>query len=317
MVPDIQEWLRTNNLGEITRSEPLGGGCIHQSQIIHTASGKSFFLKQNKSAPPDMFQKEAQGLDILRIPNGPVLPEVFLFGESFLLLEDLRPAPHCKDFWLIYGRKMAALHLVVKDRFGFQTDNYIGKNPQRNSWNNVGFDFFRECRIIPQMIMAEGRSLLSSEDVKKIEKLLGKFPDLIPAQPPSLLHGDLWSGNLITDSRGRPAIIDPAVYYGWAEADLAMTDLFGSYPEDFYRTYQEIRPLDQGYRSRFPLYNLYHLLNHLNLFGRSYLPQIRGILARFVGSWTVSGFDILLTKFHSKVIKLPLDICFQEVLKDL
>jgi fructosamine-3-kinase len=179
---------------------------------------------------------------------------------------------------------MAALHLVVKDRFGFQADNYIGRNPQRNSWNEDGFDFFRECRIMPQLIMAEGKLMLSSEDIKKIGKFLDNLPDLVPAQPSSLLHGDLWSGNLITDSRGRPAIIDPAVYYGWAEADLAMTDLFGSYPDEFYKTYQEIRPLDQGYKSRFPLYNLYHLLNHLNLFGRSYLPQIRGILARFVGS---------------------------------
>ena len=284
MDPDIQDWLKTNNLGKIIRMEALGGGCIHQSQIIYTSSGNSYFLKQNQSLPPDMFQKEAQGLDVLRIQNGPIFPEVFLVGENYLLLEDLRPAPRCNDFWLIYGRQMAALHLVVEDRFGFQDDNYIGSNPQRNSWNDDGFDFFRECRILPQLNMADGRSLLNSEDVRKLGKLLDKFPDLLPAQPPSLLHGDLWSGNLITDSRGRPALIDPAVYYGWAEADLAMTDLFGSYPEEFYMSYQDVRPLDHGYRSRFPLYNLYHLLNHLNLFGRSYLPQIRNILNRYCSS---------------------------------
>jgi protein-ribulosamine 3-kinase len=283
VVPDIQEWLLANDLGEIVRTEALGGGCIHQSQIIQTASGKRYFLKQNQSVPPDMFQKEAQGLEVLRNPNGPVLPEVFLVGESFLLLEDLQPASPCIDFWRIYGRQMAAVHLVVNDKFGFQTDNYIGSNPQRNSWNDDGFDFFRKCRIIPQLIMSEQGSLLKPEDVRKIEELLDKLPDLLPEQPASLLHGDLWSGNLITDSRGRPALIDPAVYYGWGEADLAMADLFGSYPEEFYQSYQEIRPLNKGYESRFPLYNLYHLLNHLNLFGRSYLPQIRAILARFVG----------------------------------
>ena len=108
------------------------------------------------------------------------------------------------------------------------------------------------------------------------------LPNIIPEQPASLLHGDLWSGNLISDCRGLPAVIDPAVYYGWAEADLAMTDLFGNYPESFYQAYTEIRSLDSGYRSRYPIYNLYHLLNHLNLFGKSYLPQIRGILSRFV-----------------------------------
>lgn len=283
MVPDIQVWLHANNLGEIVRTEALGGGCIHQSQIIHTSSGKSFFLKQNQSLPPDMFRKEAQGLDVLRIPKGPILPEVFLVGDEFLLLEDLQPVPRCKDFWRIYGRQMAAVHLVINDKFGFETDNYIGSNPQRNSWNEDGFVFFRERRITPQLKMAEGRSLLKPEDVGKVEKLLDQLPDFLPSQPPSLLHGDLWSGNLITDSNGRPALIDPAVYYGWGEADLAMTDLFGTYPDEFYQTYQELRPLDQGYRSRFPLYNLYHLLNHLNLFGRSYLPQVRSILARFVG----------------------------------
>ena len=284
MVPEIQNWLETNNLGEIIRTEALGGGCIHQTQIIHTTSGKRFFLKQNQSIPSDMFKKEAQGLDELRIPNGPVLPEVFLVGESFLLMEDLQPAPRCKDFWRIFGRQMAAIHLVVNDRFGFQEDNYIGSNPQRNSWNGDGFDFFRECRIKPQLKMAENRSLLNAEDVRKIEKLLDKLPDFLPVQSPSLLHGDLWSGNLITDSHGKPALIDPAVYYGWGEADLAMTDLFGFYPDDFYITYQEVRPLDAGYRSRFPLYNLYHLLNHLNLFGRSYLSQVRSVLAKFAGS---------------------------------
>jgi fructosamine-3-kinase len=280
--PEIQDWLKAQNVGEIIKTETLGGGCIHNSITILTTSGKRFFLKQNQSTPSDMFQKEAQGLNALQISDGPILPKVFLVGKYFLLLEDLQPAPHCEDFWHVYGRQVAVVHLKVNQQFGFQNDNYIGSNPQQNTWNENGFDFFRDCRIIPQMKMAEQRSLLSPADIDKIEKLLSKLPELIPDQPSSLLHGDLWSGNLITDSRGKPAWIDPAVYFGWGEADLAMTDLFGSYPEEFYLSYQEIRPLEKGFRSRFPLYNLYHLLNHLNLFGSSYLSQVRGILARFV-----------------------------------
>ncbi len=108
-----------------------------------------------------------------------------------------------------------------------------------------------------------------------------QLPELIPEQPASLIHGDLWSGNLISDNGGKPALIDPAVYYGWAEADLAMTELFGRYPEEFFKAYAEINPLEKGYRSRFPLYNIYHLLNHLNLFGKGYLSQIRSILDRY------------------------------------
>jgi fructosamine-3-kinase len=281
VIPDIHDWFQTNGLGTVVKTETLGGGCIHQSQIIHTSCGKRFFLKQNQSIPPDMFQKEAQGLEALRLPNGPAIPEVYLVGENFLLLEDLQSAPRCKGFWQIYGHQMAAIHLVESEEFGFRTDNYIGSNPQRNTKTDDGFDFFRECRIIPQMRMAENRSLLTARDVNKIDDLLDRLPDLIPEQSASLLHGDLWSGNLITDIRGEPALIDPAVYYGWAEADLAMAELFGSYPDEFYQAYEEINPLVSGYCSRFPLYNLYHLLNHLNMFGRSYLAQIRGILNIF------------------------------------
>lgn len=131
------------------------------------------------------------------------------------------------------------------------------------------------------MRITQNQALLNTQDIRNLERLMRSLPELIPEQPASLLHGDLWSGNLITDKRGMPAIIDPAVYFGWAEADLAMTDLFGTYPPDFYGAYNEVRPLDPGYRSRYPIYNLYHLLNHLNLFGRGYLSQVRTVLSQF------------------------------------
>ena len=279
---DIQNWLLKNGSGNITRVEPVGGGCIHQSQVIITDSGNSYFLKQNDRIPPDMFQKEAQGLNSLRISNGPVVPLVLLVGEKYLLLEDLQPVPKGVDFWQLFGRQLAYLHLQINDKYGFQVDNYIGSNPQSNTWTDNGYLFFQTNRFKPQIKLAQKKSLLNIHDLKLLEKLMERMPDLIPNQPPSLLHGDLWSGNLITNNTGLPAVIDPAVYYGWAEADLAMMDLFGSYPTEFYISYQEIRQLDPDFQSRYPLYNLYHLLNHLNLFGKGYLAQVRDILSQFV-----------------------------------
>jgi fructosamine-3-kinase len=280
--PAVESWLRTNNFGEIRSTSSVGGGCIHQTLLIKTTTGGKIFLKQNQNIPPDMFEKEAQGLSALKFPDGPVVPQVYLVGKTYLLLEDIEPSPRCDNFWSLFGRQLAYVHDQVHSQFGFHNDNYIGSNPQKNTWMEDGFEFFQACRFKPQVDLALSQSLLSSNDIRLIEKVMEILPDIIPDQPASLLHGDLWSGNLISDSRGMPALIDPAVYYGWAEADLAMTDLFGTYPESFYQAYTEVRSLESGYRSRYPIYNLYHLLNHLNLFGKSYLPQIRGILSRFV-----------------------------------
>ncbi|MCJ7715319.1 MAG: fructosamine kinase family protein [Anaerolineales bacterium] len=279
--PEIISWLQDHHHGSITNSNPVGGGCIHNARLIQTDTGFRFFLKQNTQTASEICEKEARGLKALAIPGGPVLPEVYLVGTSYLMLEDLQPELRRKDFWELYGDQLAQVHKQVNDLFGFQENNYIGSNPQINTWMENGHEFFRENRLIPQIINAQERNLLTSQDLRNLDILIAKLPELIPEQPPSLIHGDLWNGNLITDHRGMPAIIDPAVYYGWAEADLAMTDLFGSYPIEFYKTYSEVRSLNPGYRDRYKIYNLYHLINHLNLFGKGYLPQIRTILARY------------------------------------
>lgn len=279
---EVQNWLLDQGSGGIVQAEPVGGGCIHQALRLRTASSESYFLKQNSGKFKDIFFREADGLAALNIPGGPVVPRVYLVSEDYLLLEDLAPAPKKEDFWPLYGRQLAQLHLKIKPQFGFERDNYIGANPQLNGWHVNGFDFFRDKRLRPQIRWAQDSGRLDSRDLHRLEDLLLKIPDLVPEQPACLLHGDLWSGNLITDQDGSPALIDPAVYYGWAEADLAMTDLFGRYPDAFYRAYCEINPLEDGYRGRFPLYNLYHLLNHLNLFGRGYLSQVREVLSRYL-----------------------------------
>jgi protein-ribulosamine 3-kinase len=144
-----------------------------------------------------------------------------------------------------------------------------------------GYQFFGEQRLLFQARLANRRGLLGKEQMEQVERLAAHLSQLIPSQPASLIHGDLWGGNAITNQRGEPVLIDPATHYGWAEAELAMTALFGSFPDVFYKAYQEVRTLDADFQGRFPIYNLYHLLNHLNLFGSSYLGQVLQILRRF------------------------------------
>lgn len=282
MIPEaVQAWLEEQGHGTIVSTRSVSGGCINRGKIISTESGDSFFLKTNPGAPEDMFAKEVAGLEALRQDDGPVVPQPYLHGREFLLMEDLAPAPRCDDYWPLFGRRLAALHNHTNARFGFSDDNYIGSTPQPNPWTEDGYDFFTEHRLIYQGRLARERGLLSQGDLNRLERLASRLPELVPAQPASLLHGDLWSGNATTDEHGQPAIIDPAAHYGWAEAELAMTTLFGSFSSAFYRAYEKVRPLEPGYRDRFPLYNLYHLLNHLNLFGRSYLSRVQSILRKF------------------------------------
>jgi protein-ribulosamine 3-kinase len=282
----VLEWLAREGFGELRSTQPVSGGCINNGARLQTKSGKSFFLKTNRQAPPDMFAREAEGLTALgSVGEGskqsPRVPKVFLYGQHFLLLEDLNPAQRKPDYWPVFGRQLAVLHNCTNPQFGFDHDNYIGSTPQPNTWQEQGALFFAEYRLGFQARLAQRQGLLGPADVRRVQSLAERLPDLVPVQPASLIHGDLWGGNAISDENGGPAIIDPAAHYGWAEAELAMTTLFGSFPEAFYQAYQEVRPLEPGYRARFPVYNLYHLLNHLNLFGSGYLAQIRMILRRF------------------------------------
>jgi fructosamine-3-kinase len=279
--PEVETWCNDQGFGAIESHVPVGGGCIHQGTRLLTESGQSFFLKRNSSVPPDLFEREAEGLTALRATETIHVPEPFLIGESFLLMEDLKPASRRPGFWSDFGRRLGTLHDNTEARYGFEHDNYLGSTPQLNPWTVDGYEFFGEHRLLYQARLAHERSLLNGNSVAKTERLCNNLRKLVPEQPPSLLHGDLWSGNTLADDQGMPAIIDPAVHYGWAESELGMTTLFGAFPESFYISYSEVRPLEAGWRERLPIYNLYHLLNHLNLFGRSYLAQVESILARF------------------------------------
>ncbi len=288
MIPDpVHDWIRTQGYGSIQSVQPVGGGCINHGARISTTSGMSFFLKTNSSAPIDMFQREAEGLEALHCSpasspgNFLRVPLAHLFGHTYLLLEDLKPAPPCENYWEQFGRQLAKLHQNTSPKFGFDHDNYIGSTPQMNKWEDDGYEFFIEHRLLYQARLAQREKLLDTSDIRQVEAICQHLREFIPSQPASLLHGDLWRGNAITDETGAPAIIDPAVYYGWAEAELAMTSLFGRFPDQFYEAYEDEFPLEPGYQQRFPIYNLYHLLNHLNLFGLGYLSQVRSILHRY------------------------------------
>jgi fructosamine-3-kinase len=283
MIPEaVQTWLENNDHGSVRSSRSVGGGCINDGAILQTTCGATFFLKTNRHTPPDMFALEAEGLVALRTAEGaPVVPEPYLHGSDFLLLEDLAPAKRKTDYWENFGRRLALLHNQTNPQFGFHHDNYIGSTTQPNPWTEDGYAFFAQQRLLFQARLANERGLLHRSDVLRTEKMANRLRELVPAQPASLIHGDLWSGNAISDSRGEPAVIDPAAHYGWAEAELAMTALFGSFPGAFYHAYQEVRALEPGFADRYPVYNLYHLLNHLNLFGVGYLGQVQFILNKY------------------------------------
>jgi fructosamine-3-kinase len=282
MIPEaVRAWCQTQGFGEIRTSRGVSGGCINQGTIIETTSGPTLFLKTNPGAPADMFPREAEGLQALAVPEGPRLPQVFLVEAGFILLEDLQPARRMDGFWELFGRQLAALHAHTSDQYGFEHDNYIGSTPQPNPWTADGYEFFAEHRLRFQAGLAVKKRLLDQHELRQVEVLVGRLRDLIPEQPASLIHGDLWGGNALADQAGAPALIDPAAHFGWSEAELGMTRLFGGFPEAFYRAYQAVRPSPPGLADRLPIYNLYHLLNHLNLFGSGYYSQVKAILNRF------------------------------------
>ena len=254
----------------ITVANPVSGGCIHDCYRA-TVQGKQCFVKVNDERYADAFAAEAEGLAALRA-SGLRAPQPLAQGsgggQSYLLLEYLE-LKNNGDFAAL-GRMLANAHRQPGPRFGWARDNYIGSTPQLNGWCDDWVEFWRERRLRPQIELAARNGC-------KIEMADAAAVLADHKLQPSLLHGDLWSGNAGFTREG-PVVFDPAVYYGDREADLAMTELFGGFPREFYEAYNETWPLDAGYARRKHLYNLYHLLNHLNLFGGGYLGQVKATL---------------------------------------
>ncbi len=291
MIPrDVQVALEAALGGAVKEAHAVYGGDINQATRVTLQDGQALLLKWNRGAPPDFFEAEAHGLRALAAAGAIRVPAALAVGSdpAFLALEWIEEAQGGIDrdvFAEDFGRAFAALHRVAAPEHGLDRDNYIGATPQINTPSPSWTEFYRDRRIGAQIRLARERGRLPRER----EALLTKLQDWLDVflddatMTPSLLHGDLWGGNYMVGSTAEPVLIDPAVYYGHREADLAMTELFGGFPPRFYAAYNEAYPLDPGYEDRRELYQLYHVLNHMNLFGGGYGSRADSIARRYVG----------------------------------
>jgi fructosamine-3-kinase len=286
MIPDAVRSAVEARLGPVRGAAPVSGGCINHGMRVELADGP-VFVKYNADAPPGLFAAEARGLDALRAAaDGLVVPRALAWAEAedgapaWLALEWLEPSRRAPDFAERLGRGLAALHRAGRvDGWGWMEDNFIGPLPQGNAPAASWAEFWRTRRLEPQLELARRGGRMPGK-AAEWDRLMDRLPELLaPAEAdgPSLLHGDLWGGNVLA-APGGPAIIDPAVYRGHREADLAMTELFGGFGDGFHAAYREAWPLQPGYPVRRAVYQLWYLLIHVNLFGGGYGTQTAAVL---------------------------------------
>lgn len=265
--------------------EPIAKGS-HHGGIIISESGRKFFLKSG-SINSQAYRCEANGLKELTKSGEIEIVEVAAVGDNYILTNYIEEGKREPNFFENFGRAFAKMHRTKAEKFGFYQDNFIGDNPQPNiateSESTNWSEFFFNKRLLYQFRMAEENGYISKLTAEQFAALESNLPSLLEGteEEPSLLHGDLWSGNFISTPKGNAILIDPAVYYGHREADIAMTYLFGGFSNEFYNTYNAEYPLAEGWVRRVDLYKLYHLLNHLNLFGRGYLGRCEAIIGRY------------------------------------
>lgn len=272
----------------LNNSCSVGGGCINHSVKVSTSVG-DFFLKWNADCPSDLFLKEAAGLEEMQSVDNPylVIPKVIWSREAdewpgLLFMEYLQPAATTSGFDERLGRGIARLHSKTASNYGFHHSNYCGTTVQDNTWTNNWPEFYAQHRIWNLVQQINNSRGLTSGELNVYERLVEKMPQLLSHQTiPSLIHGDLWSGNYMYTANG-PALIDPACYYADREMELGMMQLFGGFSPAVWKAYQEEYPLPEGWQKRIPLYQLYHILNHHLLFGGSYGRQALEIAKAFV-----------------------------------
>lgn len=238
------------------------------------------YLKERAGAPAGFFAAERRGLQALG-ESGASVPEVLSQGEDHIILAWVEAGAVTDDGMADLGIQLARVHAQAGTSFGFDCTTWCGEGRQDNRLMDNGHDFFAQRRLLPLGDKAALLGLLNGPEVQLLERLCTRLPDWIPEQPPVLIHGDLWSGNALVTSEGQGVLIDPAVSWGWAEADLAMTHLFGGFSPAFYRAYQSVHSLETGFEERVDLYNLYHLLNHLVIFGAAYHASVLRVLKRY------------------------------------
>jgi len=274
----------------VTSCEGVAGGDIGESSVIVLADGERLFAKCYPDAAPGMASAEARGLVWLSEANALRIPEVRAHGEAegelpaFLALEWIETGTPSAQHDEQLGHGLAALHRSGAEGYGFAEDNFIGRLPQSNRSHRDWTAFYAEERLASQLRMARKAGRLPERVARALETLIEKLPSLCgPQEPPARLHGDLWGGNALVDSAGRPCLIDPAVYGGHREVDLAMMRLFGGFSQRVFSAYDEAWPLAPGHRERVDLYQLYPLLVHVNLFAGSYVGSLDGAIRGALG----------------------------------
>jgi protein-ribulosamine 3-kinase len=287
MLPNLlQSHLKEAGI-RILGSQSISGGDINQAALLHCADQRQLFIKYNTAAvAAEMLSTEAKGLQVLQAAHAIRIPQIITQGQTpdgiaFLLLEYIQSGSRHPAFWQQFGTSLAALHRHSAPQFGLDHANFIGSLPQSNQWQGSWSLFYAKERLLPQMQLARTAKLLDSNDEKRLHALCQQLHSICPVEAPALIHGDLWSGNFLCDESGGPVLIDPAVAYAHREMDIAMSRLFGGFEAVFYWAYNEAWPLEPGFEQRVEIYQLYYLLVHVNLFGRSYVPAVRGILQRF------------------------------------
>ena len=264
---------------DVASASAIGGGDINEAFRVSLSDGRDVFVKTNARAPRTMFPAEAKGLAWLAAAGAIRTPTVLAVSSEedpapaqFLALELIEPGRRVSGFDEELGRSLAALHRHGAPSFGLDHDNFIGRLPQENAGSDDWPTFYRERRLFPQLRMADERGLASNAMKRGFDALFARLDALVgDPEPPARLHGDLWGGNLHVGEDGRPCLIDPAVYGGHREIDLAMMQLFGGFGPRVFDAYDEAYPLGTGWRDRTPLYQLYFLMVHVNLFGSSYV----------------------------------------------
>ena len=280
MIEQLLQQIFESTIDSVTA---VSGGDINNAYLVKLTNKEQCFVKHNSYADGDkMFATEAQGLNFLNSHSPFNIPKVIdcrsIEKHHFLLLDYIQTGSSSEADFRTFGQRLATMHQSTADRFGFDSDNFIGRLPQVNTQQSSWKDFYINHRLRYQLLLGERQGYFDTSAIKKLDKLSSIWDKLVPKEAPSLLHGDLWSGNYLSMSSGEITIIDPAIYFGHREVDLAMTRLFGGFPSSFYEGYQEVWPLEQGAEERVKLYQLYPILVHANLFGGHYTTQALQIL---------------------------------------
>ncbi len=291
MLPnEIREFIQSSKLIDTTPISilnclQLSGGCINEACVLKTNIGV-FFIKWNlKIKYPAMLEKEAKSLEFLSQFNVIDVPDVIYYDFTekyqFLLLRYIKSSIKIESFWKDFAIKLAILHKQKAAKFGFEFDNFIGSLHQSNNLLENWCDFFIEERLFPMIKLGRDDNKVSTSLIKKFESFFYKIDEIFPKETPSLLHGDLWNGNFMINENGEACLIDPAIYYGFREMDIAMSKLFGGFDNTFYDAYNDFFPMEMGWETRLDYCNLYPLLVHVNLFGGGYINSVERILSKF------------------------------------